>query len=822
MQQKQEKTKISGQETKNRINSAFKNWFGKYISINTEELSTNKANQTSSDRIKFIIKSLLTTVMALMFGLCTTVMGARPLGFAVMMGSWGGTFPFTYIGLVISSLVLPQNNFPAYKGAALIIYTLLFFGRFAMSKLISSNKMIKNFSEPLFLRSAFAAAAAFAYGTVIVIGEGFLWYDMFSAIFSTAAAAAATVLFGSALSPPAKIDAESSGDSVINNVIYGALFRGAGFCSIAFCIVLSLREYTPFGFSLSAIAAFIISVYVSHEAGLLRGGLIGLICGLACGITQAPVFALAAIAAGLFWKISSGAAVIAATICGMAFGVCLDGFSSLRTFAPDLIAASVIFLPAVQFGLLPRLTILSKPAIVPPDSIDNTIIAEKQQKKLVLRLEALSSATAALSEVFYTLSDRLRRPGIYEIRQLVNKVYSDRCAGCAMNSICWNREYSATLGVTDKLARTLNKKGTVTREDVTDEEMRGRCLTLDKLLAELNLFYSELVEKTVRTDKTEIFALDYEAMSKLLEQAAEDRGEYNVNEDLSQKVRETAKYMDFGAASMNVYGDRRKTVIAGGVDLARVKMTANELKDSFGNVCGLPLTSPQFSVDSDYITMVLTSARQMKTEYAYASDKKQGEQINGDSVTIFENKEDYFYVMLSDGMGSGHEAALTSRITGIFIEKMLSAGVSKAIALEMLNNFIRCRNTECFATVDLLEIDLLSGKAAFIKSGAAPSYILREGSLFKIASNTMPVGITREINAEEIRFELEEDDVVILVSDGVAQSFEDGIWLTELVSFDWTDDLNVMAEKILEEAKKNNQRSDDMTVALTRICPAYL
>ena len=117
----------------------------------------------------------------------------------------------------------------------------------------------------------------------------------------------------------------------------------------------------------------------------------------------------------------------------------------------------------------------------------------------------------------------------------------------------------------------------------------------------------------------------------------------------------------------------------------------------------------------------------------------------------------------------------------------------------------------------MLQIDQLSGESLFIKSGAAPSYILREGSLFKVASNTMPIGITREMNAEEIKFTLHHDDVVIMTSDGVAQSFDDSIWLTELICTQWEDDLQIMADKIREQAEQRNLHRDDITVGVIRV-----
>ena len=170
-------------------------------------------------------------------------------------------------------------------------------------------------------------------------------------------------------------------------------------------------------------------------------------------------------------------------------------------------------------------------------------------------------------------------------------------------------------------------------------------------------------------------------------------------------------------------------------------------------------------------------------------------------------------------MGSGPEASMTSKMTGIFLSKLLSSGNKKHTVLKMLNNFIRNKNLECFATVDLLEIDMLTGEASFIKSGAAASYIIRDGRLFKIASTSLPIGITREIASEEVGFKLEKDDLIVMVSDGASQSFEDGAWLLSMLSdeIDPKGSLTTVARSILERAKKKNERSDDMTVVAVRV-----
>jgi len=119
----------------------------------------------------------------------------------------------------------------------------------------------------------------------------------------------------------------------------------------------------------------------------------------------------------------------------------------------------------------------------------------------------------------------------------------------------------------------------------------------------------------------------------------------------------------------------------------------------------------------------------------------------------------------------------------MFIQKMLMAGNRIDITLRMLNNVIRSENmgcgSECSATVDLFELDLMSGAASFVKSGAAPTYIARQGTVYKVSSRTMPVGIIKEADARITRFDTKKGDVIVMISDGCCHDSEDCPWLVE-------------------------------------------
>ena len=182
-------------------------------------------------------------------------------------------------------------------------------------------------------------------------------------------------------------------------------------------------------------------------------------------------------------------------------------------------------------------------------------------------------------------------------------------------------------------------------------------------------------------------------------------------------------------------------------------------------------------------------------------------------------------------MGSGPEAAYTSGVCAMFMQKMLCAGNRSDITLRMLNNVIRSDNMgcgrECSATVDLLELDLMSGTASFVKSGAAPTYIAREGTVYKISSRTMPMGIIKNADARITKFDTKAGDIIVMMSDGCCPDSEDCSWLVEFLCNYMSRGRRVVSpgeelcdhlrDAILDEAVKNispERERDDISVSV--------
>lgn len=111
-----------------------------------------------------------------------------------------------------------------------------------------------------------------------------------------------------------------------------------------------------------------------------------------------------------------------------------------------------------------------------------------------------------------------------------------------------------------------------------------------------------------------------------------------------------------------------------------------------------------------------------------ARTAKDGEEYNGDSYSFGKLNDGTYMTVISDGMGSGHEAGQESTAAVELVEKLAKAGFSKITAINTVNSVMSPKffNDEKFSTLDLCSIDLYSGEVNFMKVGAAASFIKRK------------------------------------------------------------------------------------------------
>lgn len=765
-------------------------YIGRYV-----ELPKDRKKPGASEIREAVVRGLTGIASGILFAFAR-IRGERPFGLALLTASAGNT-PFVLAGVVISELII--------GGDALIrvlSYGICFMLRVIMSKLLDGGAKKTYFAEPIGFRMAIGVTGAFITGIYGVINAGMTKPALFSMLTLIVTVPVITYIY----------------DGCMGNTVRSTRRYDIGIITVMATLVAAADALT----SLGLVAAVFVTLCAAESGGGLKGCAVGTVCGLACGVSRSAMLGIGGLVAGCLKGMGTVTAMLSVCGIGMTYSFITEGLECFGGTVPRLLWGSAVYAPTSKFGLVSRLPVIT--SVFSPERTEKKEtakdkLAEKIKADTDRRISELTGALSSLSEIFYALSDRISKPGIHEARELCEKTLRKYCSECAESHICWGKEYECTANTVNKLTGALVKNGMASKENLTDG-FSARCERAVQIISEINLTHARMLEKASKENKTEVFAFDYEAVSKLLrESCAAASEEYEKDEKVSEKAKEAANSAGFYPTDIAVYGKREKKLIASGMEIKDTKLSSNEIGKLMSEVSGISFSAPEYEIDGTSVTMTMKAERRMKCESAKVAMTKESEDVSGDSASVFISRSDRYYSLISDGMGSGRNAAVTSKLASVFLEKMLLCGSAKGTVLKMLNNFIRSRGPECFATVDLLEIDLLNGKASFTKSGAAPSYILRNGKLFKIASNTLPIGITREINSEMISFELIPGDVIVMISDGIAQSFEDGMWLVDMLSFDVKPDspLENTAQEILEKAKEKNTRSDDMTVVLTRV-----
>jgi stage II sporulation protein E len=144
-------------------------------------------------------------------------------------------------------------------------------------------------------------------------------------------------------------------------------------------------------------------------------------------------------------------------------------------------------------------------------------------------------------------------------------------------------------------------------------------------------------------------------------------------------------------------------------------------------------------------------------------------QTNGDCCIWFPGPGNDYYVLLCDGMGTGEDAARESMAAAEMLKTMLTAGFPAEYALRSLNSLSILRNFGGCATVDLLLLQLDTGKGTLYKWGAAASYLMKAGQYRKIGTAGPPPGLSQSCRETVDRLSLSRGELLILLSDGVCE-----------------------------------------------------
>ncbi len=584
-------------------------------------------------------------------------------------------------------------------------------------------------------------------------------------------------------------------------------------------LLLPLVRVAPFaGLSWGRAAAALTVLLLASRGGVGVGSAVGLVLGTtvdladggAAGPCYTALYGIAGLLSGLLSRRRRWVTVLACAVGGV--------LASLWAAPGEEGTLYEMLVACGGFLLLPE------PAVRQTEELLHAAAAEGEtERRLDLAREGLEERAAAFRQLYETL--RLSVPPAAaepDMAAVYDRAAARVCRTCAMWNACWQKDYDRTYRALSETAPVLLKRGRAAQEDFPSA-FTARCLHLSEFLYAVNgelsiLFYRRRYSARLRESRRAV-CRQYEDLSGALDTAAAalrcaPRPEPGEESRLRHWLTEHRI-----ASDGRVFRDERDRlrVEVRGPDAALLERPeqARQLAALFGT----SLRSPVAEREDGAVRLVFRQEEPYGAIIGVAACRKDGEAVSGDAGTYFKTEDGTLYLILSDGMGSGAEAARESRLAIRLLERFLRAGVGAEAALRTIRGALALRWEQegGFATLDLLRVDLFTGRTELGKYGAAASYVRRQGRVSRVSCHTLPPGLEEDLTAPEItRFRLEPEDLVVLVSDGVDGGAEDG-WLRQCLA-EWRGESpRELAQTLLDRARQCRESRDDRTVLVLRL-----
>ena len=324
---------------------------------------------------------------------------------------------------------------------------------------------------------------------------------------------------------------------------------------------------------------------------------------------------------------------------------------------------------------------------------------------------------------------------------------------------------------------------------------------------------------TLRAALTE----QYSALASALAQLAGKLGQAGLPDPRREaKVAQLFAGLGLEALECSVTADLagRLTV---SVTIARTRFTAEEaaaLGAEVSRLCRRDLEEPEIT-HCRTVTMLTFSEKPLfRAQFGAAAHAARGQAVSGDALEQFCDASGRAQMLLCDGMGTGRAAAVDGQMAARLTSQLLRAGFAAESAARLVNVALGLKNAEqeSGATLDLLTVDLYTGRAGLFKAGAAPSFLVRGGVPHPLEGASLPMGVLDTVVGRSTTFGLDAGDWVVLVSDGVLADGSEWL-LQQLQLCAKLDHTPEQAARAIADAavRRAGEKQDDITVAVLRL-----
>lgn len=667
------------------------------------------------------------------------------------------------------------------------------------------------------------AVANFAAGYVIFYIKNYYLYDLIMITIESLLIALLVFVYDGAFPIMKSFKARKviSGEEMVSIAIL-----------LAFCFVGA--DFSFYGLSIQNVSMILLIILFSYYGSAGTGAAIGIILGIIQALSGSilpaaiGVYGLCGLLCGVLKNIGKPGSILAFILGNALMTFYINGSTEVLIKFVEISAASFIFL------LIPNNLI--KQALNSKKIFSADMMKDKTYNKRFKEYttEKLTEVASVFEELAVTLKDSVNNKDFYsqvDAAQILDQVVSKCCQSCGMCSSCWKRDFYKSYQYLFNFLTQIENEGSIKLESIP-KSFRERCVKPEEMISSIRYYFDIYRnnlnwKKKINESRMVVCEQLKEVSSVVTDLALQIDVDINFNRNLeeliivaldSQGVKVEDVVVAEAGSGMHIdikvpaCGGKRGCI----KDIIPIVNKATNKKFIKRDMLCLTKSNGQCSIR-------LKEAEKFQVATGIAKASKNGT-VSGDNYSFIELKDSKFMLALSDGMGTGHKAAIESGTTIRLLEKFLYAGFDKDLAVKTINSLLLMKsNEETYATIDLSVINQYNGEVEFVKVGAVSTFIKYEDHVDVIKVGSLPVGILKNVDMEFIRKKLSDGDFVIMVSDGILDSNQNEInkerWLAEIICDINTRNPQRMADEILNICIEANGGTacDDMTVMVAKI-----
>lgn len=402
------------------------------------------------------------------------------------------------------------------------------------------------------------------------------------------------------------------------------------------------------------------------------------------------------------------------------------------------------------------------------------------------------------------------------------------CQDCESQRLCWGSQYAKTHETVVRVMEASRQKGRVQRSDLPAEFLKT-CQQVSDFVRTVNRHY-ELYRlnqswENRMAQSAQMLRGQYESMADYLEEMrCHFAGELSAEQQAKQQILRHFARQGLPIRGAWVMADEKENRIRIHLDFDKA------LSGRAINRCETMLTE---LTGRQIVLQEKTSRNENGYRYRFADPNLyrfqlgitglSRETISGDSY-IAQRLDEYRLVLaLGDGMGSGREARDESERALALLEQLLRTGIEEEKAIRLLNTaLVLSSKEEIFTTIDLALLNLHSGQLKLVKAGSCTTFLRSRAAVHVYHSQSLPVGILEEPEPETFSHQMENGDLLIMISDGVLDQLPDPKrgerWLRRYLMQTEEENPQALAERLQAELTPHlPQVRDDQTILVIRI-----